>query len=75
LRYAPLLEYLDVYGCSSIEHVVKDDGEEADSKSNNDNIFTNLKELCLGYMSKVSEHPQESFGFSFLKMYYRIWLP
>jgi disease resistance protein RPS2 len=75
LRYAPLLEYLDVYGCSSIEHVVKDDGKEADSKSSNDNIFTNLKELCLGYMSKVSEHPQESFGFSFPKMYYRIWLP
>jgi disease resistance protein RPS2 len=67
LRYAPLLEYLDVYGCSSIEHVVKDDGEEADSKSNNDNIFTNLKELCLGYMSKLVSIHKRALAFPSLK--------
>jgi disease resistance protein RPS2 len=75
LRYAPLLEYLDVYGCSSIEHVVKDDGKEADSKSSNDNIFTNLKELCLGYMLKLMSIHKRALAFTFPKMCYRIWLP
>ncbi|GAU20792.1 hypothetical protein TSUD_85110 [Trifolium subterraneum] len=67
LRYAPLLEYLDVFGCSSIEHVVKDNDEEADSKSNNDNIFTNLIELYLGYMSKLVSIHKRALAFPSLK--------
>ncbi|MCI23793.1 disease resistance protein, partial [Trifolium medium] len=51
----------------SIEHVVKDDDEEADSKSNNDNIFTNLKELCLGNMSKLVSIHKRALAFPSLK--------
>jgi disease resistance protein RPS2 len=67
LRYAPLLEYLVVCGCDSIEQVVKEDDEEAGSKSNNDNIFINLRDLCLHNMSELVSIHKRALAFPSLK--------
>jgi hypothetical protein len=67
LRYAPLLEQLVLFHCHSIEHVVKDDNEEVGSKSNNDNIFTNLKELRIHNLSKLVSIHKRALAFPSLK--------
>ncbi|CAK8577826.1 unnamed protein product [Lathyrus sativus] len=69
LTYAPLLEYLVVIYCSSIEHVVKEaeDDEEFGSESKNDNIFTNLKDLCLENMPKLVSIHKRALAFPSLK--------
>lgn len=69
LRYAPLLEYLGVYDCSLIEHVVKEakDDEDFGSESKNDNIFTNLKDLCLENMPKLVNIHKRALAFPSLK--------
>jgi disease resistance protein RPS2 len=67
LRYAPLLEQLVLFSCHSIEHVVKDDNEEVGSKSNNDNIFTNLKELRIHNLSKLVSIHKRALAFPSLK--------
>ncbi|XP_058730908.1 probable disease resistance protein At5g63020 isoform X2 [Vicia villosa] len=69
LRYAPLLEYLVVIYCSSIEHVVKEatDDEEFGSESKTDNIFTNLKDLCLENMPKLVSIHKRALNFPSLQ--------
>jgi len=63
LRYAPLLESLEVAYCDSIEEVVK----EAKDDSNNDIIFRNLKDLCLKSMSKLVSIHKRALDFPSLK--------
>ena len=63
LRYAPLLESLDVYRCSSIEEVVK----EAKDDSNNDIIFRNLKDLSLYDMPNLVSIHKRALDFPSLK--------
>ncbi|CAK8577831.1 unnamed protein product [Lathyrus sativus] len=69
LRYAPFLEYLVVYACLSIEHVVKEakNDEDVGSESMNDNIFTNLKDLCLHNMPKLVSIYQKGLAFPSLQ--------
>ncbi|XP_027348369.1 probable disease resistance protein At5g63020 [Abrus precatorius] len=66
LRYAPLLEYLNVWHCDSIEEVVKEDGgadrEEADS-----HIFSNLTHLRLDGLPKLESIYKRALAFPFLK--------
>jgi len=69
LRYAPLLETLEVFSCDSIEEVVKEakDDEQAGYDSNNDNIFTNLKVLCLYDMPNLVSIHKRALDFPSLK--------
>ncbi|XP_027346389.1 probable disease resistance protein At5g63020 [Abrus precatorius] len=66
LRYAPLLEFLSVWHCDSIEEVVKEDGgadrEEADS-----HIFSNLTHLRLYGLPKLESIYKSALAFPFLK--------
>ena len=69
LRYAPLLETLDVEDCNSIEEVVKEakDDDQAGSDSNNHIIFRNLKSLRLQNMSKLVCIHKRALAFPSLK--------
>ncbi|XP_058730915.1 probable disease resistance protein At1g61300 [Vicia villosa] len=69
LRYAPLLEYLVVCYCYSIEHMVKEakEDEEIGSESKKDNMFTNLKELCLSNNPKLVSIHKRALAFPSLR--------
>ncbi|CAK8577829.1 unnamed protein product [Lathyrus sativus] len=69
LRYAPLLEYLVVYECLSVEHIVKEakDDEDVGSEFKNDNIFSNLKELIFSKMPKLVSIHKRALAFPSLK--------
>ncbi|KAI5386402.1 disease resistance protein RPS5 isoform X1 [Lathyrus oleraceus] len=68
LRYAPLLEYLGVYYCLSVEHIVKEaNDEDVGSESKNDNMFINLKELLLSKIPKLVSIHKRALAFPSLK--------
>ncbi|CAK8577827.1 unnamed protein product [Lathyrus sativus] len=69
LRYAPLLEYLVVYDCFSVEQIVKEtkDDEDVGSEFKNDNIFSNLIQLELSKMPKLVSIHKRALAFPSLK--------
>ncbi|KAK7362943.1 hypothetical protein VNO77_05068 [Canavalia gladiata] len=64
LRYAPVLEFLSVGLCSSIEEVVK----EVDSDDANNDIFSNLTHLLLTDLPKLKSIHRKALSFPFLKV-------
>ncbi|XP_061367670.1 disease resistance protein RPS5-like [Gastrolobium bilobum] len=64
LRYAPLLEYLRVFSCGSIEEVVK---EAEDDRDNSNDIFPNLKTLHLSNLGKLNSIYKRALAFPSLK--------
>ncbi|KAK7362938.1 hypothetical protein VNO77_05063 [Canavalia gladiata] len=66
LKYAPLLRFLRVECCGSIEEVVKEDGG-SDSDDANNHIFSNLTHLILSGLPKLKSIHKKALSFPFLK--------
>ncbi|XP_027345070.1 probable disease resistance protein At1g61300 [Abrus precatorius] len=66
LRYAPLLEFLLVGNCDSIEEVVKEDGR-ADREEADNHIFSNLTHLRLYGLPKLESIYKRALAFPLLK--------
>ncbi|KAK7362941.1 hypothetical protein VNO77_05066 [Canavalia gladiata] len=66
LKYAPLLRFLRVECCGSIEEVVKEDGG-SDSDDANNHIFSNLTRLILSSLPKLKSIHKKALSFPFLK--------
>ncbi|XP_061367667.1 probable disease resistance protein At5g63020 [Gastrolobium bilobum] len=64
LRYAPLLEYLYVANCDSIEEVVK---EAEDDRDNSNDIFPNLRHLSLNHLPKLKSIHKRALAFPSLE--------
>ncbi|XP_061358693.1 probable disease resistance protein At5g63020 [Gastrolobium bilobum] len=67
LRYAPLLEFLWVDDCDSIEEVVK---EAKDDRDTANDVFQSLRHLSLTCLSKLNSIHKRALAFPFLKLIY-----
>ncbi|KAJ1391693.1 P-loop containing nucleoside triphosphate hydrolase [Sesbania bispinosa] len=67
LRYALLLEFLEVKSCHSVEQVLKEAEDVGSSRDNAKDIFPNLRHLRLHYLPKLKSIHIKALALPFLK--------